>query len=71
MHAPHDVRWGDELIADVYEALRANDAVWKKCALFVTYDEHGGFFDHVEPPAAGNPDGINSPRPDDNFHNYL
>jgi phospholipase C len=38
--------------------LRVNDAVRKKSALFVTYDEHPGFFDHVEPP-----------RPDDNFHN--
>jgi phospholipase C len=68
-HAPHDVRWGDELIADVYDALRSNDAVWQKTAFFVTYDEHGGFFDHVEPPAAVNPDGINSPRADDNFRN--
>jgi phospholipase C len=68
-HAPHDVRWGDELIADVYDALRANDAIWQKSALFVTYDEHGGFFDHVEPPSAVNPDGINSPRPDDNYRN--
>jgi phospholipase C len=69
-HAPHDVRWGEQLIADVYEALRSNEDVWQKSALIVTYDEHGGFFDHVAPPAAPNPDGINSPRPDDNFHNH-
>jgi phospholipase C len=68
-HAPHDVRWGDMLIADVYETLRSNEAVWNKCALIVTYDEHGGFPDHVAPPAAVNPDGIDSPRPDDNFRN--
>jgi phospholipase C len=66
-HAPHDVRWGEYLIADVYDAIRANDAIWNSCALIVTYDEHGGFYDHVPPPAAVNPDNINSPRPDDNF----
>ena len=62
-HAPEDARYGDNLIADVYEALRANDAVWAKTALIVTYDEHGGFYDHVIPPAQNipNPDGINSP----------
>jgi len=64
-HAPHDVRYGDLLIAEVYDALRANPDIWEKCALIVTYDEHGGFPDHVPPPAAPNPDGINSPRPDD------
>jgi len=68
-HAPHDVRFGDELIADIYETLVANDATWKKCALIITYDEDGGFFDHVVPPEAVSPDGINSPRPDDNFRN--
>ncbi|MDT7602308.1 MAG: phospholipase [Acidobacteriota bacterium] len=62
-HAPEDARYGDNLVADVYEALRANDAVWAKTVLIVTYDEHGGFYDHVVPPAENipNPDGINSP----------
>src|SRR5262249_42170646 len=64
-HAPHDLRFGDSLIADTYDALRANDAVWNKCALIVLYDEHGGFFDHVAPPGAVNPDGIDSVRSDD------
>src|SRR5262249_35922745 len=68
-HAPHDVRFGDQLIANIYEPLVANDAVWKKSAFIITYDEDGGFFDHVAPPAAVSPDGINSPRSDDNFHN--
>lgn len=68
-HPPHDVRWGDQLVADVYDALRSNDAVWNKSALIVTYDEHGGFYDHVPPPETVSPDGIDSPRPDDNFHN--
>lgn len=64
-HAPHDIRFGDLLISEVYGALRKNPEIWEKCALVVTYDEHGGFPDHVMPPTAVNPDGINSPRPDD------
>src|SRR5258706_3636181 len=64
-HAPEDVRFGEHLIADVYDALAANEALWKQSALIVTYDEHGGFFDHVMPGPAPNPDGQNSPNPDD------
>jgi phospholipase C len=64
-HAPHDVRFGDHLVADVYDALRGNAKVWKSCALVVTWDEHGGFYDHVPPPAAPPPDRFRSPRPDD------
>ena len=64
-HAPNDVRYGDILIADVYEALRANSKVWEQSALIILYDEHGGFYDHVAPPSTVNPDGLNSPRPAD------
>jgi hypothetical protein len=59
---------GEHLVADVYDTLRANEDLWNKTAYIVTYDEHGGFFDHVAPPATISPDGIDSPRPDDNFH---
>ena len=64
-HPPQDARYGDNLIADVYEALRANVDVWQKSVLIVLYDEHGGLYDHVIPPSEGipNPDGINSPPP--------
>ncbi len=34
----------------VVEALVSNPKVWEKTALFVTWDENGGFFDHVAPP---------------------
>ena len=34
----------------VVEALMSNKAVWEKTALFITFDENGGFFDHVKPP---------------------
>ncbi len=48
-HAPYDVRYGEHWIADVYEALR-NSKIWENTLLIVTYDEHGGFYDHVYPP---------------------
>ena len=64
-HAPEDVRFGEHLIADVYDALAANQALFKETALIVTYDEIGGFFEHVAPGPAPNPDGQNSPNPDD------
>ncbi len=46
----------EKLIADVYNALRGNEALWRSTLLVVFYDEHGGFYDHVEPPAAPVPD---------------
>ena len=55
-HPTHDVAAGDRLIASVYNALRANEALWSKCLLVVLYDEHGGFYDHVVPPSAVPPD---------------
>jgi phospholipase C len=63
-HAPADVRDGEDLIADVYEALRAGPK-WGETLLIVTYDEHGGFYDHVVPPRAPPPDGFTSPTEDD------
>jgi phospholipase C len=64
MHAPQDVRPGDQLVADIYAALRAGPQ-WGRSLYVVTFDEHGGYFDHTDPPAAVNPDGINSPAPGD------
>ncbi len=55
-HPPHDVVRGDALIADVYNALKANPALFAKTLLVILYDEHGGFYDHVPPPAAVAPD---------------
>jgi phospholipase C len=50
-HATDDVTAGERLIKDVYEAIRRSPH-WNESALVITYDEHGGFFDHVAPPAA-------------------
>ncbi|GMH74952.1 hypothetical protein TL16_g06606, partial [Triparma laevis f. inornata] len=58
-HPDHDVSAGDALIKEVYEAVRASPK-WEKTALFITYDEHGGFWDHVSPPTAPNPDNRNA-----------
>jgi phospholipase C len=46
-----DFARGESLIATIYEALRANPAVFERSVLLITYDEHGGFYDHVPPPA--------------------
>lgn len=59
-HPPSDVMRGEKLIADVYNAIRANEALWKSTLLIVTYDEHGGFYDHVYPPATVAPDSYTS-----------
>lgn len=48
-HPPVHPVLGQELIAAVYTAL-ANSPQWKNIMLVITYDEHGGFFDHVSPP---------------------
>jgi len=50
-HPPSDVKEGQELVLKTYSAL-VNSPNWRKTMLIVTYDEHGGFFDHVLPPAA-------------------
>jgi phospholipase C len=51
-HPPAPVTWGEWATWKALSALTANPAVWEKTALFVTYDENGGFFDHVPPPTA-------------------
>jgi phospholipase C len=50
-HPPSDLRAGQQLVLRVLTAL-AKSPLWAKTLLIVVYDEHGGFFDHVQPPAA-------------------
>jgi phospholipase C len=50
-HAPAAVGPGEVFLRRVYEALTRNPARWSKTVLIVTFDEHGGFYDHVPPPA--------------------
>ena len=54
-HPPHNVVYGEQLIAAVYNAVRAAPT-WPKTLLIITYDEHGGCFDHMPPPRAVPPD---------------
>lgn len=56
-HPDHDVAFGEQYIKDVYEALRASPQ-WNETLLIVTFDEHGGFYDHVPPPM------VDIPAPD-------
>jgi phospholipase C len=45
-----DFTRAEQLIAAIYEALRANPELFDQTLLLVTYDEHGGLYDHVPPP---------------------
>lgn len=49
-HAPADMKNGQILIAQIMRALLANPAQWAETLFLITYDEHGGFYDHVQPP---------------------
>jgi phospholipase C len=48
-HPPSPSLFGELTLSAILTALTANPAQWAKTALFVTYDENGGFFDHVAP----------------------
>jgi phospholipase C len=50
MHPLNDIRQGESLVKAVYEALRKSN-YWQNTMLVITFDEHGGFFDHLPPPA--------------------
>lgn len=55
-HPPQDILRGDTLLADIYNALRAQPSLFARTLLIVLHDEHGGFFDHVPPPETVAPD---------------
>ncbi len=54
-HPMDGVANGDALIAKIYESIR-NSPLWPKSLLIITYDEHGGFYDHYAPGPAQPPD---------------
>ncbi|HZY92343.1 MAG TPA: alkaline phosphatase family protein [Thermoplasmata archaeon] len=62
---PDTLAGGEHLLAQVYAAIRtssaSNGSNWSNTALLVTFDEHGGCFDHVSPPSAAPPDGAPTP----------
>ncbi|KAK2976737.1 hypothetical protein RJ640_018210 [Escallonia rubra] len=63
-HPSHDVYQGQAFVKEVYETLRASPQ-WNETMLVITYDEHGGFFDHVPTPVRGvpSPDGVLGQEP--------
>jgi phospholipase C len=61
-HPPTDIQRGQAYVSQVINAVR-NSPNWKDSIIFLTYDEHGGFYDHAAPPPAPQnyaltPDGI-------------
>jgi phospholipase C len=58
-HPDHNVQEGERFIANTYNAIRTNPALWQSTALLIVYDEHGGIYDHVAPPACM-PDGYSA-----------
>lgn len=56
-HPPANVQVGQKFTHDIAAAL-VNSPNWSSAAMFLTYDEHGGYYDHVTPPAAIPPDDI-------------
>jgi phospholipase C len=56
-HPPANVQVGQKFTHDLLSALVASPN-WASSAMFLTYDEHGGYYDHVSPPAAVPPDDI-------------
>ena len=49
-HGNWPANYGAWYISQVLDALTSNEEVWSKTALFITYDENDGFFDHMVPP---------------------
>ena len=54
-HPPSDLRSGQDLVLKLFHAVMRGPK-WAKSLVVITYDEHGGFYDHVEPPAAADSD---------------
>ena len=51
-HPPSPPEWGAWVQSRVLSTLVSNREVWERTVLFITYDENGGYFDHVVPPVA-------------------
>jgi phospholipase C len=69
-HPDSDLSAGDELIHSVYQAIQSRREIWESSVLIITYDEHGGIYDHRVPPAACAPDEHGSVDPKFDFTRY-
>jgi phospholipase C len=54
---PQDIQVGEQFVSRVVHSL-THAPTWRHTALFITWDEHGGYYDHVPPPRAIAPDSI-------------
>jgi phospholipase C len=54
-HPPHDLGLAEAFLGSIYRAMLASPQ-WASSLLVITFDEHGGFFDHVSPPTTADPD---------------
>jgi phospholipase C len=68
-HPPANIQRGQLLAYNVVAALMSNEETWKSSALFITYDENGGYYDHYPPPSACEPV-KNAPVADYAFDRY-
>jgi len=68
-HPDHPITAGEATMKEVYETLRASPQ-WNDTLLIITYDEHGGFYDHVATPQDGvpKPDEFNAPANEAKFN---
>ena len=70
---PGSVLLGDRIVWKVYQAIRNSQSVggnnWQNTLLIITFDEHGGGYDHVPPPTATQPDlkGFNTGKGQEGF----
>lgn len=67
-HPKDDVTRGEAVLKKVYETIR-NSPHWESSLLIVTYDEHGGFYDHVPPPQTVSP-GDKPTDPENNRYGF-
>jgi phospholipase C len=59
-HPPHDVSLGEQFLLRIWKAVSGGKD-WNRTLLVITFDEHGGCYDHVEPPSAVPPDKQSNP----------
>jgi phospholipase C len=65
-HPPHDMSLGEQFLLRVWKTVSGGKD-WNSTMLVITFDEHGGCYDHVEPPPAVPPDAASDPG-ENGFH---
>ena len=61
-HNGDDFQRGEQLIADIYNTLVESEETFAKTLFVITYDEHGGLFDHEPPPPSRHPERLRERR---------